>query len=76
MTPQELIEAAKCYASCVSGDMQAAIILYLLDQLRIQNGGDEMTPQELQEAAKCFMCINDQAAAQTYLLNELLTAQS
>lgn len=76
MTPTELAEASKCFASCISGGMQGAIIIYLLDQLRIQNGGDAMTTEEIQEAAKCFICLNDQAAVQTYLLDQILTAQS
>lgn len=75
MTPEELAEASKCFL-CISGDMQGAVMLYLLDQIRIQNGGSVMTTTELQEAAKCFTCLNDKQAVITYQLDQILSAQS
>ena len=33
MTPQELVTAAKCYASCIPKDMQKAVQNYLLCQI-------------------------------------------
>lgn len=68
MTPQEIQDESNCMA-CIP-DKNAAM-LYLLNAIRVQNGGDVMTPQEITEASKCYGCIPDQAAAQTYLLSEI-----
>lgn len=71
MTPQQLLALSACFNECLSSP---GVMLYLLDQLRIQGGGSAMTMQEIMTAANCYNCIPDQAAAQTYMLNEILEA--
>lgn len=76
MTPQEIVTGSTCFDCSIPPGMQGAVSLYLLNEIRVLNGGDAMTISEIQEAAKCFHCINDQAAAQTYLLEQILAGQS
>lgn len=69
MTPAEIAEASTCL-SCIDGKWPA--LLYLLDQIRVEQGGAAMTPNEIAEASACFDCINNKEAAALYLLEQIL----
>lgn len=68
-TPAEISEASPCF-SCINDKLSA--LLYLLNQIRIEGGGDDMTPDEIAEASACFACINDRETAILYLLGQLV----
>lgn len=74
-TANALAEAATCY-DCIEPGRQQAVIIYLLDQLRLLKGGAVMTNQELADAAKCFSCIDQGKllAIGIYLLDQVVTA--
>lgn len=68
-TPNEISEASPCF-SCI--DDKLAALLYLLNQIRIEGGGDVMTVDEIAEASACFACLNDRWAAGLYLLSQVV----
>lgn len=74
-TANALAEAATCY-DCIEPGRQQAVIVYLLDQLRLLKGGAVMTNQELADAAKCFSCIDQGKllAIGIYLLDQVVTS--
>lgn len=74
MTVQEILDASKCYRGCVNGERATGAIVYLLDQIRVLNGGSELTVQELLDASKCY-CVNDEQFQKSvvYLLDQILT---
>lgn len=56
--PNDLIAAAKCYECEIPPGNHPAIQTYILDQIRILNGGAVMTIDELQAESKCFKCLD------------------
>lgn len=65
-TPNEVSEGAACF-DCIS--KKQAALLYLLNQIRIAQGGAVMTIAEIESGAACFDCINKKDAAALYLLD-------
>lgn len=66
-----LIDAAKCYDTCIPAHMQLAVQTMLLASI----AGDTRTPSELANAARCFNdCIppGEQLAVQNLLLCNLV----
>jgi hypothetical protein len=74
-TPSEITEADSCFA-CVDDKWSAA--LYLLNAIRVVQGGAAMTAAEIAEAAStnCFQCIDDRWSAALYLLNQIVAGGS
>ena len=54
--PNALLEAAKCF-KCIPVEMQNPVLIYLLSQSLVIEGGTAPTIQELLDGAKCFKCI-------------------
>jgi hypothetical protein len=70
MTPAEIADAITSFATVPNS---AAVELWLLDQIRIEGGGEVMTPNQISEASGCFACVENKEAARLYLL-ELMVA--
>lgn len=72
---QSLVTAAQCYECQIPPGMSPAITTYLLASINNSLSGGSMDPTVLANAAKCFRCADgDQAAIQTYLLCQIVTA--
>jgi len=54
--PNALLEAAKCY-KCIPVGMQNPILIYLLSESLVVEGGTAPTIQQLLDGAKCYKCI-------------------
>ena len=54
--PNALLEAAKCY-KCIPEGMLNPVLIYLLSQSLVIEGGTAPTIQQLLDGAKCFKCI-------------------
>jgi hypothetical protein len=70
--PSVLVNAARCYESCIPVGYQMAVQVYLL---AIIAGQQNTSPSDLANAARCWSsCIppGDQMAVGNYLLAQLL----
>ena len=72
--PNALLEAAKCF-KCIPVGMQNPILIYLLSESLVVEGGTVPTIQQLLDGAKCYKCIPKETQEEviTYLLCQLIT---
>lgn len=70
-TPQELVSESVCFGNCIP-DKWAAL-LWAINEVRINGGGDVMTPQEIVTASACFgNCIPDKWAVLLWGINTIV----
>lgn len=67
-TPADIANSASCFA-CIPN--QADAILYLLNQIRVTEGGTAMTAAEISNNASCFACVPNKQDAILYLLDAI-----